>query len=108
MSIKTKQPAVIPRRIRVGHKRYSIDIVESMLRKGDRARIYYDQQRIVMGKRSNLTGKPFTPNRFNHTFWHEVTHAILDAMQHPLRNDEQFVEQFSKNLYQVLRTAEFK
>lgn len=40
------------------------------------------------------------------TFWHEVTHAILHDMSHPLWKDEKFVEAFSKRLNQIVHTAE--
>ena len=40
------------------------------------------------------------------TFWHEVTHAILEDMGHPWRN-EAFVKAFSKRLTEVIRTAKF-
>ncbi len=39
------------------------------------------------------------------TFWHEVTHAILHDMQHPLWRDEKFVTAFSKRLNEVVHTA---
>lgn len=42
-----------------------------------------------------------------HTFTHELTHAILCAMDHPLYSDEEFVHTFSGLLYQALSTAEY-
>jgi len=42
------------------------------------------------------------------TFWHEVTHAVLHDMHHPLWADEKFVTEFSKRLDQVIKTAKFK
>lgn len=40
-----------------------------------------------------------------HTFLHEVTHAILDSLGYDkLSNDEKFVDSFSGALYQVLKT----
>jgi hypothetical protein len=41
------------------------------------------------------------------SFWHEVTHGILDDMKDPRWNDEKFVTAFSKRLAQVIHTAEF-
>ncbi len=41
-----------------------------------------------------------------HTFLHEMTHAILDSLGYnKLSNDEKFVDSFSGALYQVLKTA---
>lgn len=41
-----------------------------------------------------------------HTFLHEITHAILDSLGHTeLSANEGFVDSFSGALYQVLKTA---
>ncbi len=41
-----------------------------------------------------------------HTYLHEVTHAILDSLGYEkLSMDEKFVDSFSGALYQVLKTA---
>ena len=42
-----------------------------------------------------------------HVFLHELTHSILDAMGHPLNRREDFVDQFSGLLHQVLTTAKY-
>jgi hypothetical protein len=106
MTAKIKQP--IPRRIRVGTKQYSIDIVETMLRKRDMARIHYDHSRIELGKTSNVTGKRFAPETMQANFWHEVVHAILaDMGRDTLNRDEKFVHAFAERLTQVINTARF-
>lgn len=41
-----------------------------------------------------------------HTFYHEITHAILGALgRETLNRDERFVDQFSGLLLQVLKTS---
>lgn len=40
-----------------------------------------------------------------HTFWHEVTHAILDMMSSRLSHNEVFVDQFGGLLAQVVESA---
>ena len=106
MTAKTKIP--IPRRIRVGVKQYSIDIVETMLRKRDMARIYYDHSRIELGQFSNVTGKQFDADKVQENFWHELTHAILHDMgEHKLNSNERFVVEFSKRLSQAIKSARF-
>lgn len=41
------------------------------------------------------------------TFWHEVTHAVLHNMQHPLWRNERFVQEFSVRLSELIKTATF-
>lgn len=106
MTPRTRTP--IPRRIRVGAKQYSIDIVETMLRKRDMARIHYDQNRIELGEFSNVTGRRFKPDVLRENFWHEVTHAILHDMgRDNLNRDEKFVHEFAKRLAEVINSARF-
>lgn len=104
--MKSKTP--IPRRIRVGSKQYSVDIVETMLRKRDMARIHYDQNRIELGEFSNITGRKFKDEVMQENFWHEVVHAILDDMnEDALNRNEKFVQAFAARLAQVMRSARF-
>lgn len=43
-----------------------------------------------------------------HTFFHELTHAILDAMgKHALYEDEEFVDAFAGMLHQIMKTAKY-
>jgi len=43
-----------------------------------------------------------------HTFCHELTHAMLDMISHELSRDEQFVDQLGALLQQALTTFEIK
>ena len=106
MTEKARTP--LPRRIRVGSKQYSIDIVETMLRKRSMARIYYDHSKIEIGQFSNVTGNKFDDDQVQENFWHEVTHAILHDMgEHRLNSNEKFVVEFSKRLSQAIKSARF-
>lgn len=40
-----------------------------------------------------------------HTFWHELTHAVLDMMNNDLSFDEAFVDNFSGLLAQAVNSA---
>lgn len=40
-----------------------------------------------------------------HTYLHEVTHAVLDAMNHKLSRNEPFVDQFAGLLAQALESG---
>jgi Zn-dependent peptidase ImmA (M78 family) len=43
----------------------------------------------------------------HHTFYHELTHAILGTMGHQLNGDEVFVDMFSGLLHQAVSTTKF-
>lgn len=99
----------IPTTIRVGKHKYSVEVVEAMLRKRDRARVYYGSRKIEIGRNSNVTGKRFSDTQVNDAFWHEVTHAILEDMgRHSLNADEKFVTEFANRLTQAIKTAKFE
>lgn len=48
-----------------------------------------------------------TRTQLRHTFWHEVMHAVLDAISHKLAREEQFVDQVGGLLTQIMDTAEY-
>jgi len=50
---------------------------------------------------------PVSEDSMNETYLHEVTHAILSAMESKLTSDEKFVNLFAKHLYQVLKTSDY-
>lgn len=67
----------------------------------------FSARTITIYKR-NSHGFSYPPSMRSETFWHELTHAILDDMQHKLALDEKFVTQFSQRLDQAVRSAKFK
>lgn len=103
-----KSPLPLPKKIRVGKKLYSIDVVETMLQRGDMARVHYDAKRIEVGRRSNKTGRPFKQEEIQDSFWHELVHAILHDMgKHRLNADEVFVSEFAYRLTKAIQSARF-
>ena len=106
---RTKKQLDLPRSIRVGKKRYSIDVVETMMQRGDMARVHYDENRIEIGTRSNKTGRKFGKKEMNDSFWHELIHAILyDMNAHALNKNERFVTEFAKRLSKAIDSARFE
>lgn len=100
--------APIPRKMRVGNKQYSVEIVEAMLEKKRMGQVHYPSQTIKLGVRSNVTNKPYSEAVRQETFWHEVTHAILHDMgRDTLNRDERFVTEFAHRLAKAIRTARF-
>lgn len=99
----------LPRKIRVGKKMYTIDILETMLQHGDMARVHYDRGRIELGKRSNQTGRRYSKKEMNDSFWHELVHAILyDMDEHRLNRNEKFVTEFAHRLSEAIDSARFE
>jgi hypothetical protein len=104
----TKTKTALPRQIRVGKKLYTIDMIETMLRSGDMARVHYDKQKIEIGKRSTVTGKRFSRDQIHDSFWHELVHAILyDMEEHTLNKNEEFVTSFANRLSEAITSASF-
>jgi predicted SprT family Zn-dependent metalloprotease len=100
--------APIPRKMRVGNKQYSVEIVEAMLEKKRMGHVHYPTQTIKLGLRSNVSNKKYAENVLQETFWHEVTHAILHDMgRDTLNRDEKFVTEFAHRLAKAIRTARF-
>ena len=80
-----------------------------MLDKRDMGRVHYHEQRIQLGRTSNITGKPFKPEQITDTFWHEVVHTILrDMGEHRLNSNEAFVTKFANRLTESINTARFE
>lgn len=106
---KTKRrPMPLPRRIRVGRKMYSIDVVETMLNAGEMARIYPLQKKMQIARRSNISGRQFSELQMQDSFWHEMVHAILvDMEEFTLNRNERFVTGFAKRLTKAIRSARF-
>jgi hypothetical protein len=106
---KPQPPPQLPTRIRIGRRLYSIDVVETLINKGDMARHYPALQKIKIAQRSNLTGKRFKQEEINDSFWHEIVHAILhDMNEHALNKNEEFVTAFANRLTKAIKSARFE
>lgn len=104
-----KKKLELPRKIRVGKKMYTIDILETMLQSGDMARVHYDRNRIEVGKKSSVTGRRYSRKEMNDSFWHELIHAILyDMDEHQLNRNERFVTEFAHRLSEAIDSARFE
>ena len=97
----------IPRRITVGKKKYDVVVCDRGPVKGAMGGVSYDDKLITVGTRSWYSNKRFKQETVTDTFWHEVTHAILQDMGHKLEADEKFVTSFANRLTKVITKAEF-
>jgi hypothetical protein len=92
----------IPTSFKIKRKKYIV--------KGGKPRSYLRGQtqhdeRIIHVYENDKNGIPFLSHERGETFIHELTHAVLYDMNHPLWSDERFVEQFAKLLYEAIRTS---
>jgi hypothetical protein len=98
----------LPKKVKVGDKWYSVEVVEAMKDKDDMGRVHYPEQKIKIGLRNNRTGRKFSSESVKETFWHELVHAILEDMgEQRLNNREDFVEGFAARLATAIETARF-
>lgn len=97
----------LPRKIKVGDRWYSVEIVETMQRKAQMGCVYYGTGAIEVATKSNTTDKPYTKAEVSDTFWHELTHAILYDMGSSLYKNEKFVTRFANRLSKAINTARF-
>ena len=79
-----------------------------MRRRAETGRVFYGDGKIELATHSNTCGRRFDADEINVTFWHELVHAILYDMNHPLYRDERFVTRFAQRLSQSIRTAKFE
>ena len=100
--------ATLPKKLKVGDKWYSVEVVEAMREKGLMGQVYYPEQKIKIGLTSTRTGTKFKMEHVQDTFWHEVVHAILEDMgRNALNRDEKFVTGFANRLTKAINTAKF-
>ena len=106
--MKTGTQPLIPRLIRVGNKRYSVEVIEALLDKQKVGRIQYGEQRIQIGLRNGNTNRKLPAAEIRDSFWHELVHAVLyDMERHNLNRDEAFVIGFANRLSKAIDSARF-
>ena len=94
----------LPRHIKIGKTRYFVGWFDAMLEQMG----FFRPALRAINVATRKKGKPRKPEAIAETFWHEVTHAILHDMDHPLWKDEKFVTAFSKRLSKAIDSARFE
>ena len=97
----------IPKQVKVGSKLYSVSVVRNMKRRFLKGQVAFQERHIQIANNSSDISRRYTTAEKEDTFWHELTHAILEDMNHKLYNNEPFVERFSKRLSRAIRAARF-
>lgn len=96
----------IPKKFKIGDKEFTVRVVDKMARPGRMGSVDHIAKQVTLGSKSTLTGRSFRTEEVSDTFWHEVTHAILYDMGHPLWDNEKFVTDFSSRLNNAINTAQ--
>ena len=97
----------LPKKVKVGENLYSVDIADTMRDRMYMGEVHYAKRTITLARKS-YHGVKLKLSALHETFWHELTHAILESMDRTeLNNDENFVEEFSARLAKAIASARF-
>ena len=91
----------IPKEITVGKTTYKI----RRSSKGSNLGYIDYQTNIIHVATQDVYGNKLESEEVHDTFWHELTHAVLHDMNHPLRDDEKFVGKFAYKLSCAIDSA---
>jgi hypothetical protein len=99
----------IPEKIKVGKKWYTVGLFTDVTVRGKPVLggVNYGAARIHVATHSPSTKRVLPEREVDNTFWHELTHAILEDMGSKLEADEKFVDAFSTRLSNAVRSAKF-
>ena len=97
---------LIPKKIRVSKKWFTVLQPDVITPGRPMGRISYGVQLIQVAQ-IDRRGQRFKREERYDTFWHELTHAILADMEHPLERNEKFVRAFANRLTGAILSAKF-
>lgn len=99
---KRPRRANIPKQFQVmGHTITVKRIPKSRWKAGKNCVGYFDPAHLTIAVCSG-----FAPSAQEQTFWHEVTHCILFALNSPMYENEEFVDQVGGLLQQITSSME--
>lgn len=99
---------MIPKTIKIGKTKYPVLQPYCLLPPDCAGSVTYGHSiRVAYNMRTFGRLKPRSERQRGETFWHEVTHAILNDMRSPLESNEKFVTAFSQRLNDAIRSAKF-
>jgi len=97
----------LPKKVKVGNNWYTVDVADTIRNRPFIGEVHYAKRTITLARKS-YHGVPLKLSALHETFWHELTHAILESMgRDELNNDEDFVEEFSNRLAKAIESARF-
>ena len=95
----------IPKKITVGDKKYKVEIHKDLIDGVAVGAINFGLRKIRLSTHSE--GKKLAPAEVSNSFWHELTHAILEDMGSDLTDNERFVRAFANKLSDAIDSAKF-
>jgi hypothetical protein len=94
---------LLPKTVEVGETTYTINQPKEI--EGCLGQIDFTEKVIYVAKQARNC--KLANEERSDTFWHELTHAILNDMNHPLTRNERFVTAFAHRLNEAILSAKF-
>ena len=105
--MKQKRTEMIPDRFKLFGETIEV-IYDKELNNQDSCNGVANYRYSTIELQPNTEAIPRTAESIEQSYLHEVTHFILNAIEEKkLRDDEKFIELFSRALHQVLTTSEY-
>jgi hypothetical protein len=95
----------LPKRITVGRATYKVEQVPKIINEETGKPTVMG--RVSFGNKHIQVSTNYPAAEVRNTFWHEITHAILDDMGSELTNNERFVTAFANRLSDAIDSAKF-
>jgi hypothetical protein len=69
--------------------------------------VNYEKHTVTVATHNARTQRKYDKGEIGNSFLHELTHAILQDMDHKLASDECFVTNFADRLQEALETFKY-
>lgn len=99
--MKTK----LPTRITIGTRRFTVEHMHEIM--DDKTGKPTIMGRISYSRRRIQVAHKYPAAEVRNTFWHEITHGILEDMGSDLAENERFVTAFANRLSDAIDSAKF-
>lgn len=99
---------MIPKKFTVLNHTFKVRMVDNIVTNGEVRLGECCKDLCVVDIATHSHTDPIPDSVMEHTFFHEITHVILDIMgEERLSSDEKFVDVFSGLLHQVIKTSKY-
>lgn len=95
----------LPKKIKIGKKWFTVEHVHEI--KDEHTGKPTIMGRINYRRQAMQIAHKYPVAEIRNTFWHEMTHGILEDMGHELCDNERFVTAFSNRLSDAIDSAKF-